>query len=182
MGLTEASGAIVRVFRVFRLVRVLRPLRLIKRLKVYICSLAFCRDVNARHDGSSQNLRVIVNALVGSVKAVTYVILLVLALFFVFSIMGLNLFRGKLYYCNDGTRAGKEDCTGAFWYSFSPSQFNGLEDATSTIIPVNNGAIMAEEVPFPSAILVPRVWDRPWWHMDDILNAFLTLFEVRIVP
>ncbi|XP_076121995.1 sodium channel protein type 4 subunit alpha B-like [Alosa pseudoharengus] len=46
-----------------------------------------------------ENMRVVVNALVGSIPSIFNVLLVCLIFWLIFSIMGVNLFAGKFYYC-----------------------------------------------------------------------------------
>lgn len=48
-------------------------------------------------------LQVVVNALVGAIPSIMNVLLVCLIFWLIFSIMGVNLFAGKYYYCNNET-------------------------------------------------------------------------------
>ncbi|XP_007565048.1 sodium channel protein type 4 subunit alpha B-like [Poecilia formosa] len=66
----------------------LRTLRALRPLRVLSCF---------------EGLRVVVNALVGAIPSIFNVLLVCLVLWLIFSIMGVNLFAGKFYYCFNET-------------------------------------------------------------------------------
>ncbi|VDP56566.1 unnamed protein product [Schistosoma margrebowiei] len=79
------------------------------------------------------------------------IILVVYILFqFIFSIVAVQLFQGKFFYCNDLSKLTKEDCQGYFF-----SYDDGL-------------------VPVVKA----RVWSSRDFHYDNVITAMLTLFTV----
>ncbi|XP_055009098.1 sodium channel protein type 4 subunit alpha B [Boleophthalmus pectinirostris] len=65
-----------------RTLRALRPLRALSRF---------------------EGMRVVVNALVGAIPSIFNVLLVCLIFWLIFSIMGVNLFAGKFYYCSNET-------------------------------------------------------------------------------
>ncbi|MEQ2300146.1 Sodium channel protein type 4 subunit alpha B, partial [Ameca splendens] len=65
-----------------RTLRALRPLRALSRF---------------------EGMRVVVNALVGAIPSIFNVLLVCLIFWLIFSIMGVNLFAGKFYYCFNKT-------------------------------------------------------------------------------
>uniref|UniRef100_A0A3Q1GQV6 Sodium channel protein n=1 Tax=Acanthochromis polyacanthus TaxID=80966 RepID=A0A3Q1GQV6_9TELE len=65
-----------------RTLRALRPLRALSRF---------------------EGMRVVVNALVGAIPSIMNVLLVCLIFWLIFSIMGVNLFAGKYYFCNNET-------------------------------------------------------------------------------
>nr|XP_061813747.1 sodium channel protein type 8 subunit alpha-like isoform X4 [Nerophis lumbriciformis] len=66
-----------------RTLRALRPLRALSRF---------------------EGMRVVVNALVGAIPSIMNVLLVCLIFWLIFSIMGVNLFAGKYYYCYNDTQ------------------------------------------------------------------------------
>jgi len=116
------------VGKVFRLARALRPLRLMKR---------------------NVGMRIIIDALIGTLAPVGYVIIFCAVNFLVFAIIGTGLFGGMLYDCT-GTGAqypgGKIECSGA-WVT-------------------QNGVMM------------PRSWESPFWNFDSIAESVQTLFRM----
>lgn len=84
-------------YKVLRMGRVLKPLRLIKR---------------------NQNMRVIVDALVGTLQPIAYVSLFLIFTIIIFSLIGVSLFGGKLHACNNpsvGYPMGKADCANIYF-------------------------------------------------------------------
>lgn len=79
--------------RAVRVVRVLRPLRVIKRVP---------------------ELRLVVTALLRSLPGISSVMIVALFFWFIFGIIGINLFKGALYACNDGSVATRAECVGTF--------------------------------------------------------------------
>eukprot|EP00004_Rigifila_ramosa_P019174 TRINITY_DN4846_c0_g1_i3.p1 TRINITY_DN4846_c0_g1~~TRINITY_DN4846_c0_g1_i3.p1 ORF type:complete len:1566 (-),score=403.70 TRINITY_DN4846_c0_g1_i3:850-5007(-) len=81
------------VFRAFRALRALRPLRVIKRAPA---------------------LQLVTRALFKSIPSVGNVCLIASLFWVIFGILGLQLFRGKIGYCNDETIAEKISCHGTY--------------------------------------------------------------------
>uniref|UniRef100_A0A4W6CHD6 Calcium voltage-gated channel subunit alpha1 H n=1 Tax=Lates calcarifer TaxID=8187 RepID=A0A4W6CHD6_LATCA len=83
------------ILKVLRLLRTLRPLRVIKR---------------------APKLKLAVEALITSVKPIGNIVLICCAFFFFFGILGVQLFKGKFYYCegqNTRNITSKTDCLSA---------------------------------------------------------------------
>ena len=95
--------------KVFRIIRLLRPMRLVSR---------------------NENLKISLKALAVSVPAILSLMLVIMLVFFVFAILGVNLLKEKSYYCNtdavidmltqseiEGLINTKHDCLnyGGFW-------------------------------------------------------------------
>uniref|UniRef100_A0A1A8CTJ1 Calcium channel, voltage-dependent, T type, alpha 1I subunit n=1 Tax=Nothobranchius kadleci TaxID=1051664 RepID=A0A1A8CTJ1_NOTKA len=75
-----AGGAkILGVLRVLRLLRTLRPLRVISR---------------------APGLKLVVETLITSLKPIGNIVLICCAFFIIFGILGVQLFKGKFYYCD----------------------------------------------------------------------------------
>jgi len=81
----------LRILRVFRIFRALRPLRVISR---------------------ARGLRIVVQTITGSVGPVLNTALIALVVFFIFGILGVQLFSGRLHFCSDPLIWNKEDCVG----------------------------------------------------------------------
>ncbi|XP_078237435.1 voltage-dependent T-type calcium channel subunit alpha-1H isoform X3 [Pogona vitticeps] len=96
VSMASAGGAkILGVLRVLRLLRTLRPLRVISR---------------------APGLKLVVETLISSLRPIGNIVLICCAFFIIFGILGVQLFKGKFYYCegpdirNVSTKA---DCTNA---------------------------------------------------------------------
>ncbi|XP_064376145.1 voltage-dependent T-type calcium channel subunit alpha-1H isoform X2 [Dromaius novaehollandiae] len=96
VSMASAGGAkILGVLRVLRLLRTLRPLRVISR---------------------APGLKLVVETLISSLRPIGNIVLICCAFFIIFGILGVQLFKGKFYYC-DGPDVKnittKTDCTNA---------------------------------------------------------------------
>ncbi|XP_068178503.1 voltage-dependent T-type calcium channel subunit alpha-1I-like [Antennarius striatus] len=91
-----AGGAkILGVLRVLRLLRTLRPLRVISR---------------------APGLKLVVETLITSLKPIGNIVLICCAFFIIFGILGVQLFKGKFYYCvgfDVKNVTNKSDCLAA---------------------------------------------------------------------
>uniref|UniRef100_A0A8C9U3F3 Sodium channel protein n=1 Tax=Scleropages formosus TaxID=113540 RepID=A0A8C9U3F3_SCLFO len=85
-----------------RTLRALRPLRALSRF---------------------EGMRVVVNALVGAIPSIMNVLLVCLIFWLIFSIMGVNLFAGKYYYCYNETEE----------YRFLPTEVNNKTECFNYI-------------------------------------------------
>jgi hypothetical protein len=83
------------IANLFRLFRLLRPLRLLNKI-----------------DG----MRVIIEALVSSAGGLFGVTMLGMVFYLMFAILGVAMFGGKFYRCDDMDVWGRADCVGAFTY------------------------------------------------------------------
>ncbi|KAL6065679.1 hypothetical protein STEG23_028040 [Scotinomys teguina] len=82
VAMASAGGAkILGVLRVLRLLRTLRPLRVISR---------------------APGLKLVVETLISSLRPIGNIVLICCAFFIIFGILGVQLFKGKFYYC-EGT-------------------------------------------------------------------------------
>ena len=96
----------------------------------------------------NEGMKVIINALLQSMVPIFYTCGIIMAFFLLFSILGLTLFSGKFFRCNDPA-AGPymSDCVGVFPH---------------------------RELGHP----VPRVWSTPGYSFDDVFLSLDTLFQV----
>uniref|UniRef100_F6SKF5 Ion transport domain-containing protein n=1 Tax=Ciona intestinalis TaxID=7719 RepID=F6SKF5_CIOIN len=80
MTLTYSSGSkLLGILRVFRLLRALRPLRVISR---------------------APGLKLVVQTLISSLKPIGNIVLICCAFFLIFGILGVQVLKGKFYYCD----------------------------------------------------------------------------------
>ncbi|XP_069920261.1 voltage-dependent T-type calcium channel subunit alpha-1H isoform X2 [Oryctolagus cuniculus] len=98
VAMASASGAkILGILRVLRLLRTLRPLRVISR---------------------APGLKLVVETLISSLRPIGNIVLICCAFFIVFGILGVQLFKGKFYYCEGAdTRniSTKAECRAAHY-------------------------------------------------------------------
>ncbi|KYO30807.1 voltage-dependent T-type calcium channel subunit alpha-1I isoform B [Alligator mississippiensis] len=96
VSMASAGGAkILGVLRVLRLLRTLRPLRVISR---------------------APGLKLVVETLISSLRPIGNIVLICCAFFIIFGILGVQLFKGKFYYCEGSDTKNittKADCTNA---------------------------------------------------------------------
>ncbi|XP_025156407.1 muscle calcium channel subunit alpha-1 isoform X8 [Harpegnathos saltator] len=130
VSMTFTSGAF-SVVKVLRVLRVLRPLRAINRAK---------------------GLKHVVQCVIVAVKTIGNIVLVTSLLQFVFAVIGVQLFKGKFFYCTDASKMTKNDCQG-------------------TYLEFENGNIN-------KPIVKERAWLQYRFHFDDVAKAMLTLFTV----
>ena len=78
----SATNVNIPIIKILRLLRILRPLRFISH---------------------NSDMKTVVVALLSSMGGIFNVGIVVLAVFLMFSILGTNLFAGKLQYCTENT-------------------------------------------------------------------------------
>jgi hypothetical protein len=126
------------LFKAMRLLRALRPLRVIRR---------------------APELKVAVNALFQSISAISNVAALIMILWLVFGILGMNLWSGKFHHCNDPRFPG--------WNTtYEETGFIGHKSGC-------NGTFVNK-----LGITTARHWVNKPFGYDNIFRALLTLFEV----
>ncbi|XP_057654943.1 muscle calcium channel subunit alpha-1 isoform X6 [Diorhabda carinulata] len=126
----NSQGA-MNVVKILRVLRVLRPLRAINRAK---------------------GLKHVVQCVIVAVKTIGNIVLVTCLLQFMFAVIGVQLFKGKLSHCTDRSKMTADDCNG-------------------TYLVYENGNIDR-----PS--MQERSWDPNRFHFDNVLKAMLTLFTV----
>ncbi|XP_044141388.1 sodium channel protein type 8 subunit alpha [Bufo gargarizans] len=98
-----------------RTLRALRPLRALSRF---------------------EGMRVVVNALVGAIPSIMNVLLVCLIFWLIFSIMGVNLFAGKYYYCYNETAEeyfpidvvnNKTDCENLIYQNYTEVRWKNVK-------------------------------------------------------
>uniref|UniRef100_A0A8C3IG91 Sodium voltage-gated channel alpha subunit 2 n=1 Tax=Chrysemys picta bellii TaxID=8478 RepID=A0A8C3IG91_CHRPI len=99
-----------------RTLRALRPLRALSRF---------------------EGMRVVVNALLGAIPSIMNVLLVCLIFWLIFSIMGVNLFAGKFYYCVNTTNDERFDISQINNYSQCEDLINNNETARWKNVKVN---------------------------------------------
>lgn len=75
--------------KILRVLRVLRPLKTIKRIP---------------------KLKAVFDCVVGSLKNVVNILIVYLLFQFIFAVIGVQLFNGKFFHCNDESKHTKRDC------------------------------------------------------------------------
>ncbi|CAF3677485.1 unnamed protein product [Rotaria sp. Silwood1] len=97
---SDATTRLFSMLRVFRLLRTLRPLRVISR---------------------APGLKLVVQTLLSSLRPIGHIVVICCTFFIIFGILGVQLFKGKFYYCegpfarNVTTRQQCEELTDHRW-------------------------------------------------------------------
>ncbi|KAF0297828.1 Voltage-dependent calcium channel type D subunit alpha-1 [Amphibalanus amphitrite] len=125
-----SSGAI-SVVKILRVARVLRPLRAINRAK---------------------GLKHVVQCVIVAIKTIWNIMLVTCLLEFMFAVIGVQLFKGKFFFCNDRSKLTELECRGQY-----------IEFAEGDVSRPNT---------------VEREWTKNDFHFDDVGKAMLTLFTV----
>ncbi|CAG0885759.1 unnamed protein product [Cyprideis torosa] len=125
------SNGAISVVKILRVLRVLRPLRAINRAK---------------------GLKHVVQCVIVAIKTIGNIVIVTTVLQFMFAVIGVQLFKGKFFMCNDISKMTEEECQGNYFIH---------EDGD-----INK--------PVPE----PREWTRNDFHFDDVAKAMLTLFTV----
>ncbi|XP_041983604.1 muscle calcium channel subunit alpha-1-like isoform X3 [Aricia agestis] len=125
MSFKSGSISVVKILRVFR---VLRPLRAINRAK---------------------GLKHVVQCVIVAIKTIGNILLVTSLLQFMFAVMGVQMFKGKFFRCNDISKMTKEECQGTYLV-FEHSNY----------------------------VVRDREWKRNDFHFDNVMKGMLTLFTV----
>ncbi|CAK1546604.1 unnamed protein product [Leptosia nina] len=125
MSFKSGSISVVKILRVFR---VLRPLRAINRAK---------------------GLKYVVKCVIVAIKTIGNIMLVTYLLQFMFAVVGVQLFKGKFFMCNDISKMTKEECQGTY------------------LVFENRNYVVRD-----------RVWRRNDFHFDNVMKGMLTLFTV----
>ncbi|XP_021054226.1 voltage-dependent L-type calcium channel subunit alpha-1S [Mus pahari] len=128
MGLESSAISVVKILRVLR---VLRPLRAINRAK---------------------GLKHVVQCVFVAIRTIGNIVLVTTLLQFMFACIGVQLFKGKFYSCNDLSKMTEEECRG-YYYIYKDGDPTQIE-------------------------LRPRQWMHNDFHFDNVLSAMMSLFTV----
>ncbi|XP_039761225.1 muscle calcium channel subunit alpha-1-like isoform X7 [Pararge aegeria] len=125
MSFKSGSISVVKILRVFR---VLRPLRAINRAK---------------------GLKHVVQCVIVAIKTIGNILLVTSLLQFMFAVMGVQMFKGKFFRCNDISKMTKDECRGTY------------------LVFENRNYVVRD-----------REWKRNEFHFDNVMKGMLTLFTV----
>ncbi|XP_061380425.1 muscle calcium channel subunit alpha-1 isoform X2 [Danaus plexippus] len=125
MSFKSGSISVVKILRVFR---VLRPLRAINRAK---------------------GLKHVVQCVIVAIKTIGNILLVTSLLQFMFAVMGVQMFKGKFFRCNDISKMTKAECQGTY------------------LVFENRNYVVRD-----------REWKRNDFHFDNVMKGMLTLFTV----
>ncbi|XP_057213026.1 calcium channel, voltage-dependent, L type, alpha 1S subunit, b [Triplophysa rosa] len=128
MGMESSTISVVKILRVLR---VLRPLRAINRAK---------------------GLKHVVQCMFVAIKTIGNIVLVTMLLDFMFSCIGVQLFKGKLYSCTDPLKKTEMECHGTF-IKHVQSSLHDME-------------------------VDQRQWVNSKFNFDNVLNGMLALFTI----
>uniref|UniRef100_A0A3B3R636 Calcium voltage-gated channel subunit alpha1 E n=1 Tax=Paramormyrops kingsleyae TaxID=1676925 RepID=A0A3B3R636_9TELE len=123
----NSKGRDIKTIKSLRVLRVLRPLKTIKRLP---------------------KLKAVFDCVVNSLKNVFNILIVYKLFMFIFAVIAVQLFKGKFFYCTDGSKDTQKDC--GFYIDYEKDKKQVKE----------------------------REWKRHDFHYDNIIWALLTLFTV----
>ncbi|XP_074617783.1 voltage-dependent L-type calcium channel subunit alpha-1D-like isoform X1 [Acropora palmata] len=119
----------------FRVLRVLRPLKAINK---------------------SKKLKAVFECMLYSLKNVRNILLITLLFYFIFAVVGVQLFKGKFWFCNDLSKMTEEECRGKYF------KYN---------VGINS------EIDLNDFKVMERKWDKHKFNFDSVPSAFLALFS-----
>ncbi|XP_063309282.1 voltage-dependent L-type calcium channel subunit alpha-1S [Pelobates fuscus] len=125
------QSSAISVVKILRVLRVLRPLRAINRAK---------------------GLKHVVQCVFVAIKTIGNIVLVTTLLQFMFSCIGVQLFKGKFYSCTDTTKMTEEECKGYF--------------------------IVAKDGDPTQLQLRERAWMHNEFHFDNVLSGMMSLFTI----
>ncbi|XP_068707283.1 voltage-dependent calcium channel type A subunit alpha-1-like isoform X2 [Montipora foliosa] len=135
LGIGNDSNDSMDTIKSFRVLRVLRPLKAINK---------------------SRKLKAVFECMLYSLKNVRNILLITLLFYFIFAVVGVQLFKGKFFFCNDFSKMTKEECQG---------QYFKYDVGVNGEISLNNFKVKN------------RTWDEHKFNFDNVPSAFLALFS-----
>ncbi|XP_059385759.1 voltage-dependent L-type calcium channel subunit alpha-1D-like [Carassius carassius] len=125
------QSSAISVVKILRVLRVLRPLRAINRAK---------------------GLKHVVQCVFVAIRTIGNIMIVTTLLQFMFACIGVQLFKGKFYRCNDDTKTTPEECKGTY--------------------------ILYKEGDVNQPFIQKRHWHNSDYNFDNVLMAMMALFTV----
>ncbi|TRY58825.1 hypothetical protein DNTS_022334 [Danionella cerebrum] len=125
------QSSAISVVKILRVLRVLRPLRAINRAK---------------------GLKHVVQCVFVAIRTIGNIMIVTTLLQFMFACIGVQLFKGKFYRCNDEAKSSPEECKGTY--------------------------IMYKDGDVNQPIIQKRHWHNSDFNFDNVLMAMMALFTV----
>eukprot|EP00754_Rhynchopus_humris_P012755 Rhum_TRINITY_DN14303_c21_g1::Rhum_TRINITY_DN14303_c21_g1_i1::g.80076::m.80076/K21862/DSC1, NaCP60E; voltage-gated cation channel len=132
----------------------------------------------------NQNIKVVVRALFNALPAIANVLAITSFVFIVFSILGVQLFKGKFYYCSDAAVTTRTACVDNYTLprcatyhnsSLCPDVYCEWQDGYCAYIEAEESDIWGN----PKELgLLQREWRNTRFNFDNVGESFLTLFQV----
>jgi len=142
------GGAIVGLLKIFRILRALRPLRAVNKLP---------------------GLKLVVNCLLASLAPIGTTLIIVFTIFFIFGILGTQLFRGKMWWCNGVNDDDGNSLIPASQLEIRP--MTGMDDCV-----YYDGFYMAG-----MEGNLTTIWTRQYYNFDNLGQSLLTLFVLSSI-
>ena len=144
------------MYRVSRALRAGRPVRILVR---------------------SQNMKIVISALVRTIPAVFNVFAVASVSYFMFGVVSVQLFKGSFMTCNDGSDATYDDCTNETYF-IAPNVLPFVDWVPDVTLQVHADAFANATTVF----LIRRRWDNLYaFSFNNIGRALLTLLECAIL-
>ncbi|XP_038594760.1 voltage-dependent L-type calcium channel subunit alpha-1C isoform X5 [Micropterus salmoides] len=125
------QSSAINVVKILRVLRVLRPLRAINRAK---------------------GLKHVVQCVFVAIRTIGNIVIVTTLLQFMFACIGVQLFKGKFFFCSDSSKQTQADCRGFY-------------------IKYKDGDVGKPERD-------PRKWENSDFNFDDVLQGMMALFAV----
>ncbi|XP_078798393.1 voltage-dependent L-type calcium channel subunit alpha-1C isoform X29 [Oryzias latipes] len=125
------QSSAINVVKILRVLRVLRPLRAINRAK---------------------GLKHVVQCVFVAIRTIGNIVIVTTLLQFMFACIGVQLFKGKFFYCTDSSKQTQAECRGSY--------------------------IMYKDGDVGKPGRSPRVWENSDFNFDDVLQGMMALFAV----
>uniref|UniRef100_A0A3B4YA38 Voltage-dependent L-type calcium channel subunit alpha n=1 Tax=Seriola lalandi dorsalis TaxID=1841481 RepID=A0A3B4YA38_SERLL len=121
----------INVVKILRVLRVLRPLRAINRAK---------------------GLKHVVQCVFVAIRTIGNIVIVTTLLQFMFACIGVQLFKGKFFYCSDTSKQTEAECRGSY--------------------------IMYKDGDVGKPVRASRLWENSDFNFDDVLQGMMALFAV----
>uniref|UniRef100_A0A3B4TK87 Voltage-dependent L-type calcium channel subunit alpha n=1 Tax=Seriola dumerili TaxID=41447 RepID=A0A3B4TK87_SERDU len=125
------QSSAINVVKILRVLRVLRPLRAINRAK---------------------GLKHVVQCVFVAIRTIGNIVIVTTLLQFMFACIGVQLFKGKFFYCTDSSKQTEAECRGSY--------------------------IMYKDGDVGKPVRASRLWENSDFNFDDVLQGMMALFAV----
>uniref|UniRef100_A0A3B5AMB8 Voltage-dependent L-type calcium channel subunit alpha n=1 Tax=Stegastes partitus TaxID=144197 RepID=A0A3B5AMB8_9TELE len=125
------QSSAINVVKILRVLRVLRPLRAINRAK---------------------GLKHVVQCVFVAIRTIGNIVIVTTLLQFMFACIGVQLFKGKFFYCTDSSKQTQAECRGSY--------------------------IMYKDGDVGKPGRAQRLWENSDFNFDDVLQGMMALFAV----
>ncbi|XP_071358891.1 voltage-dependent L-type calcium channel subunit alpha-1C isoform X4 [Trachinotus anak] len=125
------QSSAINVVKILRVLRVLRPLRAINRAK---------------------GLKHVVQCVFVAIRTIGNIVIVTTLLQFMFACIGVQLFKGKFFFCTDSSKQTQAECRGSY--------------------------IMYKDGDVGKPERAQRVWENSDFNFDDVLQGMMALFAV----